>query len=44
MNTERVTIDTDSRVTQGPWENPVRSALPVPQTDPRLELTENLRG
>ena len=41
MNTERVTIDTDSRVTQGPWENPVRSALPVPQTDPRLELTEN---
>jgi len=41
MNTERVTIDTDNRVTQGPWENPVRSALPVPQTDPRLDLTEN---
>lgn len=30
----------DGRVTQGPWTEPVRSALPVP-TDPRLELSEN---
>src|SRR5690349_9783846 len=30
----------DGRVTQGPWIEPVRSALPVP-TDPRLELSEN---
>src|SRR5689334_10336813 len=41
MNTERITIDARSTVTQGPWEQPVRSALPVPQTDPRLELNEN---
>jgi type IV secretion system protein VirB10 len=41
MSAERITIDAGSRVTQGPWEQPVRSALPVPQTDPRLELSEN---
>jgi type IV secretion system protein VirB10 len=43
MKTERITIDaTSGGVTQGPWEQqPVRSALPVPQTDPRLELSEN---
>jgi type IV secretion system protein VirB10 len=41
MTTERMTVDARSTVTQGPWEQPVRSALPVPQTDPRTELTEN---
>ena len=41
MSAERITIDATSTVTQGPWEHPVRSALPVPQTDPRLELSEN---
>jgi len=39
MNTERITIERTSGVTQGPWEQ-VRSALPVPQTDPRLELND----
>src|ERR1044071_1855056 len=41
MSAERITIDAAGTVTQGPWEQPVRSALPVPQTDPRLELSEN---
>lgn len=41
MNAERITIDARSGVTQGPWEQPVRSALPVPLTDPRTELSEN---
>jgi type IV secretion system protein VirB10 len=41
MTTERMTVDARSTVTQGPWEQPLRSALPVPQTDPRTELTEN---
>lgn len=38
MNTDRITID----VTPGPWEQPLRSAVPatVPLTDPRLELSE----
>ena len=40
MKTDRVAIDTRGGVTPGPWEQPVRSALPVPQTDPRLELSE----
>lgn len=41
MGAERITIDASNTVTPGPWEQPVRSALPVPQTDPRLELSEN---
>ena len=42
MNTNRVTIDTTGTTVRGPWDDPVRSALPaVPQTDPRLELSEN---
>ena len=41
MNAERITVDTRGGVTQGPWENPVRSALPVPLTDPRTEISEN---
>jgi type IV secretion system protein VirB10 len=40
MNTDRVTIDSLSGITQGPWEQPTRSTLPVPQTDPRLELND----
>jgi type IV secretion system protein VirB10 len=38
MNTDRITID----VTPGPWEQPLRAAVPatVPLTDPRLELSE----
>jgi type IV secretion system protein VirB10 len=41
MNSERVTID--GNAVRGPWEQPVRPALPVavPQTDPRLELGDN---
>ena len=38
MNTNRVIVDAPSAPIRGPWEDPVRSALPVPQTDPRLEL------
>src|SRR6476620_1856517 len=43
MNAERITIDARKGATPGPWDQPVRSALPapVPQTDPRLELSEN---
>lgn len=43
MNTNRVTIETTGNTVRGPWEEPVRSALPatVPQTDPRLEISEN---
>ncbi|MFL6775141.1 MAG: TrbI/VirB10 family protein, partial [Sphingomicrobium sp.] len=41
MSAERINIDATSTVTQGPWEQPLRSALPVLQTDPRLELSEN---
>ncbi len=39
---ERVTIDTRGGPARGPWEAPIRAALPtaVPQTDPRLELSE----
>jgi len=42
MNTERITIDARKGATPGPWEQPVRSALPapLPQTDPRLELSD----
>ena len=40
MNNDRIAIDTRGTVTPGPWEQPIRSALPVPQTDPRLELND----
>jgi type IV secretion system protein VirB10 len=40
MNSDRITIDGRGTVTPGPWDQPVRSALPVPQTDPRLELND----
>ena len=43
MNINRATIETTGNTVRGPWEEPVRSALPatVPQTDPRLEISEN---
>ena len=43
MSTNRVTTESPANTIRGPWEEPVRSALPaaVPQTDPRLELSEN---
>ena len=41
MTAERITVDTRGGVTQGPWEQPVRSMLPVPLTDPRTEFSEN---
>jgi type IV secretion system protein VirB10 len=43
MNTNRVTIEATGNTVRGPWEEPIRSALPatVPQTDPRLEISEN---
>lgn len=42
MSTEKITIDAQSGAVRGPWAEPMRSALPVtvPQTDPRLELSE----
>jgi len=40
MSTNRVVIDVPGNTIRGPWEEPVRAALPVPQTDPRLELSE----
>jgi type IV secretion system protein VirB10 len=42
MNTDRFTVGVRDSVTMGPWDPPVRSALPatVPLTDPRLELSE----
>jgi type IV secretion system protein VirB10 len=40
MSTNRVVIDVPGNTIRGPWEEPVRSTLPVPQTDPRLELSE----
>ena len=42
MNTNRVTIEATGNMVRGPWEEPVRSALPaVTQTDPRVELGDN---
>jgi len=43
MNTNRVIIEATGNTVRGPWEEPARSALPVtvPQTDPRLEISEN---
>ena len=41
MSTNRVVIDAPANTIRGPWEEqPLRTALPVPQTDPRLELSE----
>src|SRR3954453_4423682 len=43
MSTNRVVVDAPANTIRGPWEEqPIRSALPaaVPQTDPRLELSE----
>jgi type IV secretion system protein VirB10 len=43
MDAKRVIIDAPSGAIRGPWDEPVRSALPaaVPQTDPRLEISEH---
>lgn len=43
MSANRVIIDAPSNTIRGPWEEPVRSSLPaaVPQTDPRLELSDH---
>jgi type IV secretion system protein VirB10 len=42
MSTNRATIDVESNTVRGPWGEPLRASLPatVPQTDPRLELTD----
>ena len=43
MDAKRVIIDAPGGAIRGPWDEPVRSALPaaVPQTDPRLEISEH---
>ncbi|MFL6726267.1 MAG: TrbI/VirB10 family protein [Sphingomicrobium sp.] len=42
MTTNRVTIEATGNTVRGPWQNPAAASLPaVPQTDPRLELSEN---
>jgi type IV secretion system protein VirB10 len=43
MNNKRATIESTGNTVRGPWEDPMRSALPatIPQTDPRLELSDN---
>jgi type IV secretory pathway VirB10-like protein len=43
MSTNRATIETRGTTIRGPWQEPLRAALPatIPQTDPRLELSEN---
>jgi type IV secretion system protein VirB10 len=42
MTIDRITIDVPGGAVRGPWDDPVRAALPaaIPQTDPRLELSE----
>ena len=42
MNTDRIIIDAPGAPVRGPWDDPVRSALPaaVHATDPRLALSE----
>src|SRR3954447_2375350 len=42
MSSERATVETRSEPIRGPWEDPVKAALPatLPGTDPRLELTD----
>lgn len=43
MSINRATLETNGATIRGPWEEPLRAALPatIPQTDPRLELSEN---
>ena len=43
MNSKQATIEPTGNTVRGPWEEPMRSALPatIPQTDPRLELSDN---
>ncbi|HEX8937475.1 MAG TPA: TrbI/VirB10 family protein [Sphingomicrobium sp.] len=43
MSTKRATIEATGTPIRGPWEEPLRPALPatVPQTDPRVTLSEN---
>lgn len=43
MKSKQATIEPTGNTVRGPWEEPMRSALPatVPQTDPRLELGDN---
>jgi type IV secretion system protein VirB10 len=42
MSTNRATIEAETNTVRGPWGEPLRASLPatVPQTDPRLELTD----
>ena len=42
MNAKPSVVDAPANTVRGPWEQPVFSALPapLPQTDPRLELSE----
>jgi len=42
MSTNRATIEAEANTVRGPWGEPLRASLPatVPQTDPRLELTD----
>jgi type IV secretion system protein VirB10 len=40
MSTDRSTVEMRGTTIRGPWEEPVRAGLPVPATDPRLELTD----
>src|SRR3954467_12217914 len=42
MSSERATVETRSEPIRGPWEDPVKAALPatLPGTAPRLELTD----
>src|SRR5579872_284865 len=43
MSANRIVIDAPANTIRGPWEEPGRSTLPapVPQTDPRLELSDH---
>ena len=43
MSTNQATIESKGTTIRGPWEEQLRAALPatVPQTDPRLALSEN---
>src|SRR4051812_32382598 len=42
MTSSRATIEATGNTVRGPWEQPLRSTLPVavPATDPRLELSD----
>jgi type IV secretion system protein VirB10 len=42
MTSNRATIEATGNTVRGPWEQPMRSTLPVavPATDPRLELSD----